>query len=330
MSEIPNHVLPTYSEDSRDDALFHYTSADGLIGILQSGEIWGTAYYCSNDESELAAGKGILTPEFLRATNKMVQDNDPLVQTFNRRGVDILEYARKFEQTIIAHIFHALCVYITCFCRPTDVEDFHHGLLSQWRAYGVDGGYALQFSRKKLLAAIKNANKAQGLNYELQNVHYTVENPLKSEVLSHTDSFLRAYRDYLEELGTPLNELLNKRSMRNPIASLLGGPLESLLDYLVNTKSQHFGEEKECRLSLIEAVSSGVEVLPTNYFNRGGLIVPYNKTLRTTFSLLDCIEWIIIGPNPQMGARFKSVTQMVRTAGLAIEVRPSHIPFIRD
>ena len=329
MSEIPGHMSPTYSEESRDDALFHYTSADGLIGILQSGEIWGTAYYCSNDASELAAGKGILTREFLRATHKMVVDNDPLVQTFSNRGVDIREYADKFEQLIIAKTFSVLCAYITCFCKPTDAEDFRHGLLSQWRGYGAGGGYALQFSRKKLLAAVENANKAQEVSYELQDVYYTVDNPLKAEVLSHTDKFLRAYKDYLEEIGAPLEELFNKGSLNNPIAKLLDGPLESLLDYLIYTKNQHFGEERECRLSLIEPVSSEAGVIPTNYFTRDGLIVSYKKTPRTTPSILDCIEWIIIGPNRRMSARFKSVTQMVRTAGLEIKVRPSHIPFIR-
>ena len=329
MSEIPGHTSPPYSEDSRDDALFHYTTADGLIGIFQSEEIWGTAYYCSNDASELTAGKGILTPTFSLATHKMVQDNHPLAQTFSGRGIDIMEYARGFEQMIIGLTFSKLCAYITCFCKPTGKEDFLHGLLSQWRAYGVDGGYALQFSRKKLQAAVDKAYEALGLLCELTDVHYTVENPLKSEVLSHEDSFLRAYEDYLENLGVPLRELLDRKSMPNPIANLMGGPLESLLDYLINTKNQHFSEERECRLSLIEAVSSEVGVLPTNYFNRGGLIVPYKKTPRATFPLLDCIEWIIIGPNPQMGARFKSVTQMVRTADLEIGVRPSHIPFSR-
>jgi len=117
--------------------------------------------------------------------------------------------------------------------------------------------------------------------------------------------------------------------MRSPIKDLLGGPLESLLDYLIQTKDNHFSEERECRLSLIEAVSSEVEVLQTNYFRRGGLIVPYKKTQHKTFPLLDCIEWIIIGPNPRMGARFKSVTQMVRSAGFEIGVRPSQIPFVR-
>ena len=193
-------------------------------------------------------------------------------------------------------------------------------------SYGVDGGYALQFSRKKLLAAVENTNKDQGLSYDLQDVHYTVENPLKTAVLSHTDSFVRAYKDFLEEIGAP--DFLSKRAMSSPVAGLSGGPLESLLDYLIQTKNQHFGEERECRLSLIEAVSSEVAVLSTHYFNRGGLIVPYKKT-PAAFSLLDCIEWIIIGPNPRMDTRFKSVTQMVRSAGFEIAVRPSHIPFVR-
>ena len=46
MSEIPNHTSPPYSEQAREDALFHYTSASGLIGIIGEGEIRGTAYYC--------------------------------------------------------------------------------------------------------------------------------------------------------------------------------------------------------------------------------------------------------------------------------------------
>jgi hypothetical protein len=131
MSEIPGHVLPTYSDAARDDSLFHYTTANGLIGILGTGEIWGTAYYCANDESELAAGKGLLAPLFRSMTYKMIEANDPRVLTFRRRGVDIQEYADQFEQTIAAVALSSLCAYITCFCKPASEEDFHHGLLSQ-------------------------------------------------------------------------------------------------------------------------------------------------------------------------------------------------------
>jgi hypothetical protein len=327
MNTLPGHPLPNYSDDSRNDALFHYTAANGLIGILGSNEIWGTAYYCANDESELAAGKGILSPMFRDATYELIKTNAPLVQTLDRRGVDIQECAERFEDNLTALVLNSLCAYITCFCKPVGQEDFHHGLLSQWRGYGVDGGYALQFSRKKLLTTIENANKVGDLNYQLQDVHYAVENPLKATVLGHTEALVRAYKTFLEKLAGPID--FSKGIMRNPIAGLPDEALQSLLDYLVHTKNKHFGEERECRLSLVEATSSSATGLPVNYFNRSGLIVPYKKTPSSSFRLLDSLEWIVIGPGPRMNARFKSVTDMVRAAGLAIEVRPSHIPFTR-
>jgi len=327
MSEIPGHFSPTYCDASRDDALFHYTTANGLIGIFDTNEIWGTAYYCANDESELAVGKGVLAPLFRSATHKLIEANDPRVLTFAQRGVDVREYADHFEQQIAGMALSSLCAYTTCFCKPTSQEDFLHGLLSQWRGYGLDGGYALHFSRKKLLAAIENANNVDELNYELQDVHYTVENPMKAEVLRHKDTFVNEYMSFLDELAEPLN--LNKRTMRNPIAGLLDGPLEAFLDYLIHTKNEHFGEERECRLSIIQLVSASASSLPILYFNRGGLLVPYAKTPRSNFNILDCIEWIIIGPGPRMGARFKSVSQMVRQSGREIKVRASHIPFTR-
>ncbi len=84
MKEIPGHILPTYSDDAREDALFHYTTADGLIGIFDKGEIWSTAYYCANDESELAEGKGILKPlfRFADAITHYLQRERPSVQPF--------------------------------------------------------------------------------------------------------------------------------------------------------------------------------------------------------------------------------------------------------
>ena len=229
MSDIPNHLSPPYSEGSREDALFHYTTAKGLIGILSTGQIWSTAYYCANDESELATGKGVLTPLFRNHTYRLIEENDPRVSTFARRGVDVLEYADHFENQIASMALSSLCAYITCFCKPTGEEDFRHGLLSQWRGYAADGGYALQFSRKKLLATIANIHQCDDLNYDLLDVHYHVENPLKAEVLRYADAFVQAYAGYLDELAQPID--FTKKTMRSPIAGLPGGPLEAYLNY---------------------------------------------------------------------------------------------------
>lgn len=329
MQNIPGHSIPSCSEEALGDALFHYTTADGLIGIFQNIELWNTAYYCANDESELITGKGILTPLFKKKSYDLEKENDPRVNTFRQRGTDIRDFAEKFEQQIIALALSSLSAYITCFCKPNRDEDFQHGLLSQWRGYGSDGGYALQFSRKKLQSAVGAANESNKLSYELQDVYYNTDNPLKKEVLEKEGAFINAYLSQLDEITKPLSELLNSKSMPNPISKLIGGPLESLLDYLVQTKNKHFSEENECRLSLIQLTQPCDDCLPVSYFNRNGLLVPYTKTPKDSLDILDCIEWIVIGPGPRVESRMKSVAQLVKQSGKDIKVRPSHIPFTR-
>jgi len=324
MRDIPNHISPTYSDEARDDALFHYTTASGLIGILNANELWSTAYYCANDESELTAGEGVLSPIFRSNTYQLIEAKDPRVRTFSQRGVDIRDYAEGFEQQVTAMAWSLMCLYMTCFCKPASKEDFTHGLLSQWRGYGTDGGYALQFSRKKLLAAMAGANDPQGAIYELKDVFYDRDNALKPKVLSHTDKFVQAYSNYLDELAEPID--FKKTTWRSPLQGLTGGPLECLLDYLVQTKNTHFREERECRLSVLQTLGDGA--LGVNYFNRAGIVVPYVKTPRA-FDVLSCIDWIVVGPAPRMTTRFKSVNHLVRQRGLQIKVRPSHIPFTR-
>ena len=328
MSNIPNHVSPRSTEEARDDALFHYTTARGLLGIMTTGQLWSTAYYCANDETELAAGKGVLTPLFRKHTHELIDKRDSRVMTFAGRGVDPLEYGENFEQQVTSTALSLLSAYITCFCKTTGDEDFRHGLLSQWRGYGVDGGYALQFSRKKLLAAIDAANQADSLNYDLLDVHYDLDNPLKAEVLRHSDSYIQAYSAHLDELAQPLD--FSRTTMRSPIAGLPGGPLEALLNYLAHTKNTHFREERECRLSLVQPGSPETTAcLPVSYYDRGGLTIPFTQTPKTGFNVLRCIDWIIVGPAPRLHARFKAVTQLTRQYGPHIMVRPSHIPFTR-
>lgn len=129
----PGHFLPNYSDAVRGDTLFHYTNANGLIGIFDSGEIWSTAYYCANDEQELSAGSDVLSPLFRERAALLRKLNDQRADLFARRGVNIMNYADSFEQHLTALAMSSLVAYITCFYKPSGKEDFHHGLLSQWR-----------------------------------------------------------------------------------------------------------------------------------------------------------------------------------------------------
>ena len=325
MLPILGYGLPNLDEESREDALFHYTTATGLFGIFRDRELWSTAHHCANDESELAAGKGVLQPLFRDETARLIRARDPRIQTFHSRGVDPTQYGDQFEDTLLRFAFGALTTFVSSFCKPANKEDFEHGLLSQWRGYGVDGGYAIHFSRKKLLAAIDRVNQSDGLSYALQDVHYAVENPLQTELLARTDAFVAVYNRFLDHLARPLGS--QDRSSPNLLAALIGGPLEALLDYLIHTKSSHFREERECRLSLLQARNSAPTVT-ISFFVRGGVLVPYAKTPQT-FKVLDCVESIVIGPGPRMDGRYESLGYLVRQSQHPIPIRISRIPFTR-
>jgi hypothetical protein len=117
--DLPGHSLPNYSDAIRNDTLFHYTTANGLIGIFESAEIWSTAYYCANDEQELTAGAGVLSRLFRERAHQLREAKDPRVKIFERRGVDIMNYADRFEQRIVALTMSSLVAYITCFYKPS-------------------------------------------------------------------------------------------------------------------------------------------------------------------------------------------------------------------
>jgi len=327
MSDFPSHSLPKFSSEAQSDALFHYTTASGLIGIFSEKAIWSTAYFCANDEQELAAGKGVLTEIFREEIYRLEKAGDSRIKLFHQRGCDPLEYADKFEGTIIGITLASLSAYLTCFCKPASEEDFQHGLLSQWRGYGPDGGYALQFSRKKLNDAIGASAGNAGRSYELKDTNYGPKNLLRDGVMAHKEAYLRAFGQHLDMLAS-LDLLLGK-GFRNPVPELLEGPIEALLDYLIQTKSAHFAEERECRLSLIQLSAHSASTLPVAFFNRNGLPVPFIRTTAPNGDILSCIEWILIGPGPRINARFRAANQLVRNSGHDIKVRVSHIPYTR-
>lgn len=323
----PNHALPEATDDAIRDALFHYTTASGLIGILSGNSLWSTSYYCANDASEHIAGSGLLTQWFREEAFRLKQNEASSATVLANRGLDITSYADAHERRITQHALSVLCSYISCFCRASGKEDFLHGLLSQWRAYGADGGYAIQFSRQRLAAVISKTNQNHSFNYELSDVHYTTDNPYAQEVEGHKASYVKSFEELVDSV---INFDFAKPSIPNPLGPLLNGPLQALLDYLTHTKNRHFFEERECRLSVIDVVAKEHATVPVSYLNRGGLLVAYVATPPDSFDVVSCIDWIVIGPNARPDVRFKSICHLVQRLGLNIKVRPSHIPFVRD
>ncbi|NBB86545.1 MAG: DUF2971 domain-containing protein [Bacteroidetes bacterium] len=108
--------------------IYHYTSPEGLIGILQNGELWASNIHHLNDSSEMDYAFQLLKTRL----------KDRNVQMDEGRG----ELFKAFERWIDS--IKSVNVFIGSFSeRPN--------LLSQWRAYcPPSGGYSIGFSYRDL------------------------------------------------------------------------------------------------------------------------------------------------------------------------------------
>lgn len=105
------------------DVLYHYTTADGLLGIMQTKTLWATSARYMNDASEIEYGRDLVCHEIRRECD---------TESGTVRG-----WLSEFEGIVQrTHAQHE--TYIGCFCEADD-------LLSQWRAYGAGRGFALAF-----------------------------------------------------------------------------------------------------------------------------------------------------------------------------------------
>ncbi len=108
-----------------DNALYHYTSAEALMGIIKSRSIWASNISYLNDEQE-----------YFYATNLIKPFLDQIER--NSSNSFLLDFLTKL---MIRD--HCGPVFVASFSKDPD-------LLSQWRAYCKDGGFSIGFKRDDL------------------------------------------------------------------------------------------------------------------------------------------------------------------------------------
>lgn len=120
---------------SRDSAeeLFHYTSAEGLQGILKGKTLWLSKVSTFNDTSEMLHGGSVIEQVIDEALRSQPPgQNSPLDLEA------VAEKGKEFVERLPSHS------YAFCFCSRRD-------RLSQWRAYGAGAaGFQIGFNRLRL------------------------------------------------------------------------------------------------------------------------------------------------------------------------------------
>src|SRR6267378_2307536 len=119
-------ILTPYVPDGKN--LFHYTTQDGLLGIIRDKELWVSSILHMNDAAEFN-----YTVELVRETikNKRKNEKPPRTDLYD----EILKQLRRFED---------MTIFVGSFSERRDS-------LSQWRAYTHNGiGFSVGFEYEYL------------------------------------------------------------------------------------------------------------------------------------------------------------------------------------
>ena len=337
--------MPSISEQLISEIhpeLFHYTSEVGLSGILQSQYLRATHWQYLNDGEELVhlhetlisliqpdllehakhANQRAAHSEEFRTFLSSVGGIEGLSRTWSRQIADLMRESL-LQGNREEHIFD---FFITSFCTPE--HDYpgvrEHGLLSQWRSYGRDGGYAIVFDTAKLEELMKTDATLWSCRLGLGEVGYSSDPP---DVL-----FQR-----LEAL--PQLKIAAINFATNPTEKSASELLNPFLDCSTRFKHWAFREEREVRLVVTlngprmqqENASAGVPFTErTRYsFDRSGTTVPcinLFEGIETSGSLRLPIRRIIVGPGRSQLDQEDKLSKMLKKCGYSIPVTRSGIP----
>lgn len=310
--------------------LFHYTNFAGLEGILNSQSLWATHYLSLNDSTEIKLFadklKQILAPVARNLYISMVVDGRIKIGSVREYG-GIEEVSKHDAKSFVDACLKSLDdqIYLVSFCGTSrDSYVRQNGLLSQWRAYGKEGGFCLQFDCKALIDLLgKEANK-----------YAHVVGHCSDMVYSDNEEYLfKEFKAELEIAEEYLKQMLTRiRDDKIPDA---GNFLPAFVSCLTRYKHRAFKEEQEVRVVWVPMSENDFQKMDKTKFPNLSFkpkkfrgpdnAIPYMDLLSKSDSNLP-IERVIVGPQNDQEQAAEKVKVICEPLGIKVEL--SEIPYV--
>lgn len=314
--------------------LYHYTTWEGLKGILQTQSLWATNYKFLNDYSEIVLFRNklvsLICPAVLEGYKQLIAHKPLLKRKFQDEG-GLERIVQHDAEVLIDSQYRALGseIYILSFCGEPEKQSIaENGLLSQWRGYGTGGGAALVFDTEKLEKIL--AKEAISYEYSavlLANLIYSDdETKLKEELSDKIKILADIARQFFNHENVQKEKEIDTSKGYIPFVSCI-------------SRYKHFGfsEEKEVRVVALPTVideefiklakAEGTTLMPEKerkFRIKNEQRVPYIEL----FGLDDItlpIKKIIIGPHKDKEARETELGELLSKTN--IEIACSEIPY---
>jgi hypothetical protein len=335
------------------EKLYHYTTWEGVLGILKTQSLWATHYKFLNDTSEIELFRPVLeeylTPHLSEIMPELLalQQGYFIVPDYNER--DSARLGANHSRKVVDAFYRNSTaeIYLLSFCAD---DHFHsNGLLSQWRGYGKRSGIAVVFGTKRLEDMIATERAAH--EYSASGI---------ADVVYQGEDLPNDFQYHMEKIKQGAIEFCIKRARHRegdapPEMPALEESAVPLISCMARYKHGGFKEEDELRgvFWLNDSRKSEIGLSqerqreirearkkrppkPRKFRENNGLLVPYidlfdegrNLDLATLKQedITLPIERIIVGPHPQKEQMVATLTVMLRNTD--IEVSASSIPYI--
>jgi hypothetical protein len=278
-------------------ALYHYTTQEGLCGIIQQRKMWATEIRYLNDSQEFEYALAF-TIEALQALRKKYPAED-------RTFLDECERQLKQIRGSLADTGD-IPIFVCSFSSRGN-------LLSQWRGYcGSNSGYSLGFDFEKVNAIAQYNNLAL------------------SQCLYHEADQMDKIKELIETNRT-VYETRRDPAFTGPVGAHPGTVVAASSAFVSNflrvaptLKDPRFKEESEWRLTSFDPKGSYAM-----HF-RGGksTLIPYVEFPLTGEDGCFPLTKIFVGPTPLKELSKHSVRHLLRAGGIeGCEVQTSSIPY---
>ncbi|MCR5320196.1 MAG: DUF2971 domain-containing protein [Lachnospiraceae bacterium] len=210
--------------------LYHYTSMDTAVKILENHSIWASDITRSNDYLEM----NMVYPDICDAVYEEHEKGRTVeFQYAGEKGLRSLQKAvmKAKEQIDDVISYGDLLTYVLCFSEGED-------LLSQWRSYADDGrGVAIGFDSEELKTFTKTKIKDA---FALQKVEYKTEEERKQFVELKAYNLLHVYKEMYDST--------NRFPGDHQSIELIKHMITWFMQEAIAIKPEGFSEEQEWRL----------------------------------------------------------------------------------
>lgn len=296
-------------------SLYHYTSQNGLLGIIESRSLWFTDIFYLNDATEFKYIFELVQNELeIESQNymKYSMESSPLL---------IIRFLQRFSTHIDVTEVASFCVFSL-----SEVPD----LLSQWRGYCSDeSGYCIEFGPYKLNRFLENKNIILNkciYDEEEQRKHINkiIKNAINDCSKEKNIEKIKKYMKYELAAIKSIYEPLSKNEF-SEITNIYKPYLKEIYTYAPIFKHKTFSEEKEWRMYALFETGKGAR---TKFRAGKSMPIPYNIVEIAKSNEEMPIKNIIVGPTIHPELSKKSVEDFLLTKKMDFcKVGLSKIPY---